>query len=525
MHLARLRLASPLLLVAAATCGGVDGTGSSPVALTADAMTVVVGQIATISVAGSATGLTWAVNGVTGGDTTVGRIDQNGHYTAPPLVPAQNPVKITAARTDGSGQGSVSVGVSPVPVSGVWSFSQPRVITPTMTAPIIFVTNGPPGTTRVDLVPGDGGQTVSLVALGGTLFQASLPVNRAMHGYATGDLHSFVGFLDYYAGGTRTMRGNLFENVRDAGVPSVSVTSKAPDVQRSDHVVNIRYDTPILGGAIPADVPRRFYQLFGDDYDFLGVVEQADVYANRNYQGVKNSESGFGASTFDRTASVGSAGRLLGLIDFPIGDLFDLGEKAAVHEIGHRWLVYLPPPFSLAGQSHWPVSDLAYGIMGFSLAGGEGGEFNYTMTPSGADFVLHTQPPATHYNDLELYLMGLAPASEVGAHVVFQNQNQQLSDGAVLHGPVTSFTIDDLIAAVGARTPAFEQAPTSFSFGTIVLSAGRLLSPDEMAFFDFLAARGEATTPLHYTSGFAFGTTLPFALATNGRGHLSTVIH
>jgi hypothetical protein len=46
-----------------------------------------------------------------------------------------------------------------------------------------------------------------------------------------------------------------------------------------------------------------------------------------------------------------------------------------------------------------------------------------------------------------------------------------------------------------------------------------------MAFFDFLAARGEATTPLHYTSGLASGTTLPFVLATNGRGHLSTGIH
>ena len=164
-------------------------------------------------------------------------------------------------------------------------------------------------------------------------------------------------------------------------------------------------------------------------------------------------------------------------------------------------------------------------MMGFSLPGGEGGDFNFTMTPMGVDYVLHLQPTATHYNDLELYLMGLAPASEVGPHVVFQNQNQPLADGGVLHGPVTTFSIDDLIAAVGPRTPAYGQARTSFSFGTIVLSVGRLLSADEMAFFDFLAARGEATTPLHYTSGFLTGTTLPFVLATNGRGHLATVIH
>ena len=147
-----------------------------------------------------------------------------------------------------------------------------------------------------------------MVSLGGTLYQTTLPASRALQRYAQGDLHAFVGFLDYYAGGTRTMRGNLFVNVRDAGVPTVTVIQSAPDAQRSDHVVNIRYDSLFLGGGIPTAIPRRFYQLFGDDYDFLGVVEQADVYANRNYQGVKNTETGFGSTAFDRTSGRGQRG-------------------------------------------------------------------------------------------------------------------------------------------------------------------------------------------------------------------------
>jgi hypothetical protein len=517
-----------LLLAAAATCGGAstDGpAGPSAISLSSDAAIVLVGQVVNISVTGGTTGLIWSVNGVVGGDTILGRIDQAGHYTAPLLVPSGNPVHISAARSGGTGNASVSVGVSPVPAQGMWSTSQPRVITPGTADPIVFVTSGPPGTTSVQLVPADGGAALAMVQLGGTLYQQTLPASRVLQRYAQGDLHAFVGFLDYYAGSTRTMRGNLFVNVRDAGVPSVTVIQRAGDAQRSDHVVNIRYDSLFLGGGIPSAIPRRFYQLFGDDYDFLGVVEQTDVYANRNYQGVKNTETGFGATAFDRTPDVGSAGRLLGMVDFPIANFFDLAQKAALHEIGHRWMVYLPPPFSLTGQSHWPVSDMAYGMMGFSLPGGEGGDFNFTMTPSGADFVLHAQPVATHYNDLELYLMGLAPASEVVPHVVLLNQNQPLVDGGVLHGPVTTFSIDNLVAALGPRTPACGQARTSFSFGTIVLSAGRLLSADEMAFFDFIAARGEATVPLHYTSGFSVGTTLPFVLATNGRGHLSTSIH
>jgi hypothetical protein len=494
--------------------------------LSSDAPTVVVGQVANIRATGDAAGLTWSVNGIRGGDTTVGTIDQAGRYTAPVLVPLNNPVHITAAGTNGSGSAQITLGVSPVAVKGVWSISQPRVVAPGAATPVVIVTNGPPGTTDVRFVGRNGvGSGAALVPLGGTLYQTTIPVSDALAAYTTGDLHAFVGYLDYYAGATRTMRGNLFVNVRDGGVPSVTVTQSAPDAQRSPHVVNIRYDSLFLGGGIPTAIPRRFYQLFGDDYDFLGVVEQADVYANRNYQGVKNTETGFGAAAFDNSSAEGSAGRLLGLVDFPISNFFDLAEKAALHEIGHRWMVYLPPPFSIAGQSHWPISDMAYGMMGFSIAGGEGGEFNFTIQQSGSNYVLHATTRATHYNDLEMYLMGLAPASEVAPHVVFQNQTQTLVDGGTLAGPATTFTIDDLVAALGPRTPAFGQTKTSFSFGTIVLSTGRLLSADEMAFFDYLAGRGEATVALRFTSGFANGTTLPFFLATNGRGQLSTVIH
>jgi len=41
---------------------------------------------------------------------------------------------------------------------------------------------------------------------------------------------------------------------------------------------------------------------------------------------------------------------------------------------------------------------------------------------------------------------------------------------------------------------------------------------------DFFAARGEAQTPLRFSSGHGRGTTLPFALATGGRGTLSTTL-
>ena len=384
------------------------------------------------------------------------------------------------------------------------------------------MTNALPGTTSVQLTPADGGAAIPLRSLGGTLYGGTISTQRILAKYSQGQLHAFVGFLDEFSGDTRNLRGNLFVNVRDDGVASASIAPLAPDAQRSAHVVNIRLDSLFLGGGIPDTVARRFYQLLGDDYDFLGVIEQADVYANRNFQGKRNGESGFGLQLYDITASVGSHGRLLGMIDYPISGLFDLAEKASLHEIGHRWMAYVP---SISNLSHWSIGDIAYGVMGYALQGGEGGDspFSFTRNADGS-YAVHAIAPATHYNDLELYFMGLAPASEVGSHYVFQNQGQQgqLHDGGTLSGPVTNFTVNDVIAAVGPRVPAFGQAQTTFAYATIVLSAGRLLTADEMSFFDQMAARGEATIPLTYTSGFAFGTTLPFALATNGRGKLVT---
>ena len=96
----RRHLAAPLLLAAVATCSDAHSDGlSSPssISLSSDAPTVLVGQVANISVTGGGTtGLIWYVNGVVGGDAIVGRVDQGGHYTAPLIVPQANPVHISS---------------------------------------------------------------------------------------------------------------------------------------------------------------------------------------------------------------------------------------------------------------------------------------------------------------------------------------------------------------------------------------------------------------------------------------------
>ena len=55
----------------------------------------------------STTTITWAVNSVTGGNSTVGTIDDTGLYTAPAVVPANTTITITA--TQGSANGTTTV--------------------------------------------------------------------------------------------------------------------------------------------------------------------------------------------------------------------------------------------------------------------------------------------------------------------------------------------------------------------------------------------------------------------------------
>ena len=399
----------------------------------------------------------------------------------------------------------------------------PRVSDPSRPQDVVLTVVSDAASDRVQLVLTDG-TTLPLEKLSAAnAYGITLRSERLLAGYQTGDLHQVIGFLDFYAGSQRTVRLNALINVRDATVPAITVTPLSSDAQATPHVANLRYDNLYFPAPAPAEMTRRFYALFPDVFDFLAVVEQVQSTNNRNYVGVRNRVQGIGLALTNDTENRGSASRLQGTIQFRIDALFDLGETAAIHEIGHAFMNFLNGTAMASGVPHWPLSSAAYGIMGASQGPSrQGVAFPYRLIPLGnGDYRTEKTDPATAFNDLELYMLGLAPASEVGTHIVFLDQDQNPATG-LLRGPVVPFTIDSLVARLGARDPAYPSAPSSFRVGTIVLSAGRLLTADEMAFFDHMAARGEATTPLPFTSGLARGTTKPFHVATAQRGRLTT---
>ncbi len=454
------------------------------------------------------------------------QMDADGCLVAPSTVPWTREVTVTAAPS-GAGAG-VATRLLLVPArtapSG-WTLWEPRAID--LSAPdtvrITVVADHDVQALRLTFL--DQSPALTFTAYGRRVFRLAVPAARLVTAYRQGETHAVVGALEETDAAGRTVQRGASVNVRDAEAPAVQATRLDSTAQIAPHVLNLRVDLPLPESTSP-DIVRGAYAHLTDAYDFVAVVDQVQWNRNRYYQGVRNDVDGIGLSRFDRGAQYGSAARLQGVIRFPLDVYFDGASKAMNHEIGHRWMNFSTHASLRGNGGHWPVGDVSYGVMGFGIpGGGAGGTMPFTFE-RGADGAWRARgaPMADRFNALELYYMGLAPASEVPPQVVFADQAQfeQVTNGQVLRGGAVTLSIADLVAAQGAREPAYGRAPTTFRLATVVLSAGRLLTPTELAFFDHQAARGEATTPLGASEGYLRYTTLPFHLATDRRARLVT---
>ncbi|MGH7460764.1 MAG: hypothetical protein ACREMA_07015 [Longimicrobiales bacterium] len=381
-----------------------------------------------------------------------------------------------------------------------------------------FVLSAP--VTRVDLAPSGGALPIPLQALAPNVYALRVAANIAFStaAYTTGDQHAFLGFLDVYNGATRESRYNLLANVRTPDMPDVAINSLSPTAQISDRVLNLRWDPLLNGGGPSQAIGREAYRWIPDNFDILAFIEQVETFANRFYMGVRNNTAGIGSGLFDNGAIWGSPSRLKGAIAFPISSLFDGANIAMSHEIGHRWMVHIP---AVRGGAHWLVSELAHGIMGFSIPGsGAGGHFNFSIADLGTSGIrFDCAPQARDFNRVELYLMGLLPRDSVpGTFMMIDNAPPAITCGMVFNGAVRRITVDTVIAAAGGPRPL--ETNRVFRLGVVVLSTGALLTAHEMAFFDAMVARAEAEVELLGTEGLARYSMRSFLLATGGRARL-----
>ncbi len=299
--------------------------------------------------------------------------------------------------------------VSILAVGSLASFPSPASAAPTIKSktvePAVIPSGSSSGavvTVRTDLpatsvaIDLAAGGTVPFVAIDSQTFSVVLTSAQLLFDYQPDDVNrNFVGSIKV-TGATPAdvSSANFFVNVDDASVADVAVLPSASDMRCAPHVVNLQ---------VPADDPaglwetlytdeqtvlNRFYEVFGDSYDFANVVYlHPDLTANRDHFAVKNDVSGIGQPIIDNTAGYGSAGALRGITRFPLDQFFDLASPGAQHELGHQWINFLDgPPLLAGGAPHWPPSQLARGLMGLSIpATGAGGFFPYRLHTVGGE--------------------------------------------------------------------------------------------------------------------------------------------
>lgn len=300
----------------------------------------------------------------------------------------------------------------------------------------------------------------------------------------------------------------------DAAIAPATVTTLSPTAQRSTYVVNVRQDD--LNATSAA---RQFFQSLPDVFDYLVVSNTAFTPGSSVFfVSARNRVTGLGIGLSDNSAQYGAtpSGKLRGLVNYTTNAPVDLAMQVMTHEMGHAFCCFITGTPLSSGSPHWPLSSAAFGTMGGNgNPGSNAGDRKLTALPDGT-YRVDAQSPATGFTNLDLYLFGLIDSSQVAPQFVFTNQNQTASVGSILVGPTTTTTIRDIVVANGLRPLEYTGTPITYRAALVILSRGRLLTPQEMAHYDIVAQRGEATTSFdgHFIT--------PFFVNTRGRGILVT---
>ncbi len=416
----------------------------------------------------------------------------------------------------------------------------PDVVRSTETQPVLLEVKIIGSATRValDFDPAGSRPLVDLLDNGANgdrqagdgIYSVNLTAAQVLQGLRADDVfRRFVGFTRLYQGTTLTSSINTFAQIHTPELPRVAIRQLAPDAQCSDYVVNIVWPAFFNNANTVTDdtgLARRFYQLFRDDYDMLNLVSTISYINNRHHVITRNDVSGIGLLPTNGSLNYGSTGRLIGYNVFPNAGLFDGANAAYQHEIGHQWVQHLTLPTFSASRAHWPYSSMATGIMGFSIPPtNQGGNYNCKLVIESGGIRLQPDNTAKVFTDIDLYLMGLLPADQVGEQILFTNQNDtaiQTCNNSLYTGPTTRFRASDIVAAFGARSPSVANSLKQIRLATIIVTPDKLLGEEAMAFYHYFSQRAEATqvTPIH--DGFLKIAAKPFALSTGGRATLVT---
>ena len=390
-------------------------------------------------------------------------------------------------------------------------------------------TSGSPPEVELMLV---NGTQRKLDHLGNGLYSTTITHSEALYGNGSAYVYrNYIGYLDLNNGS----KYQLFISLDDGSIPEVAMLDLEPGVRISPRIVNFLIPRANPTQLSLSQVTRLFYQYFPDEFDFINIVTIPAQYRATYFLNIKNSTKGLGLEKFDNTSDYGSSGRLEGIVRIPIPEHLDLASPVYLRMLGYNWMNYTDHPILSGATPHWPISHLAWGIMGYQdKSSSQYRRFpyyfekytvgNFLFRYWTGDYFLYPTPTGDDFTSMELYLMGLIPASEAGGFAVLENQYQQVCSRCVVKGPLIDFHVNHLIAVNGPRVPDFSKSRKNFKAATIIVSNDRLLTPREIRFFDHMAARGEGFGELPYSSGFVTGSAKPFRNATFEKGSLNAVV-
>jgi len=304
-------------------------------------------------------------------------------------------------------------------------------------------------------------------------------------------------------------------------IAATAVQSLSPDSAASTHLINIRTDARetqrflrSLGGNL-ANLTNPIYEVLPDEFDFfmffstnkievLPLADAANFRAGIHTTAQVN-YAGTGLDVFDRTASFGSNGRLLGA---NVLDAYrrGLSSNNATHELLHQWVAFTSTVLGLNpdGAHYDPRSSAESLVGGFRWV--DNGDGSFTIDCS------EGQNAAHHASPLDKYMMGLIDAADVPPLYVYSGASPAPTVRCATGEPivpneiVNTKTIGDIQAVHGVRIPSSAEARREFAIAFVAESHERFLNETEMTFYNILAE--------HYTKTLPTGDPAPY-VSTN----------
>lgn len=276
-------------------------------------------------------------------------------------------------------------------------------------------------------------------------------------------------------------------------VPAVATVRLSETVQYTARVVNIVLPgfgrDRVLGNAFGwrlKELSQLFYEHFADNYQTIIVVPSATALVSYGafYRRVANDVSGIGLPVHDDGLSYGSAGVLRG-VALMVGTV---NHALVAHELGHQWGNYFDwqriSGIRMADTVHTPLwadreSSISARLAPFMRVVEAGRAWETALAPS-----------PVRYHPMLLYAMGRLSREDVPPVVIFDDQQQSLGNlpGTAVRGPARSLTIEDVVAAHGARSGS---APSEWRVAVVVVGENALLPERDLVWWSFLAERLE----------------------------------